>query len=37
MKFLFGFLLGLFAGISRELWWPWALRLVDWITTLWVK
>jgi len=37
MKFVLGFLLGIFAGISREFWWPWVLCLVDWITKQWVK
>ena len=33
MKFLLGFLLGLFAGISREWWWSWIVKAMgrNWV------
>jgi hypothetical protein len=32
MRFLLGFLLGLLAGVSRQVWWPWALKAIDWLS-----
>lgn len=31
MKSLLAFILGFLAGLSREVWWPYATRAVEWV------